>query len=69
MASLNSLSVKSTPYRESSLGVPIQTLSGGKIKIKDTVYELAPEIHKVFSWTGFDGKNIKDKMIFHHSTI
>ena len=64
MASPNSLSIKSTPYPESGLGVPIQTLSGGKIKIKDTVHEIAPKTHKVLSSTGFDGKNVKYKMVF-----
>ena len=63
MASANSLSIKSTSYGESSLGVRIRNLGGGKRKIKDIVHEITHEIHKDLSSAAYDGKNIKDKMI------
>ena len=66
MSSLNSLKIKPSPSGATILGVPIYTLGGDKLKIRDTVYELTPEIYKALSDTGYTGKNMKnenDKMI------
>ena len=59
MSSANSLKIKSSPYGASILGVPIYTLSGDKLRIRDNDYDLTPEIYKVLSITGYTGKTKK----------
>ena len=61
MFSANSLKIKSTPSGATILGVLIYTLGGDRIQIKDNVYDLTPEIYKALSFTGYDGKTIKNK--------
>ena len=61
MSSANSLKIKSTPSGASILGVPIYTLGGDRIKIKDNIYDLTPEIYKALSFTGYDGKTMKNE--------
>ena len=61
MSSANSLQIKSTPYGATNLGVPIHTLGGDRIQIKDNVYDLTPEIYKALSYTGYTGENLKDE--------
>ena len=45
--------------RVSILGVPIITFGGDRIKIKDNVYDLAPEIYKALPLTSYTGKTLK----------
>ena len=61
MSSANSLKIKSTPSGATILGVPIHTLGGDTIQIKDNVYDLTPEIYKALSYTGYDGKTMKNE--------
>ena len=60
MSSANSLKIWSTPSGASILGVPISTLGGDRIQIKDNIYDLTPEIYKALSYTGYDGKTMKN---------
>ena len=61
MSSLNSLKITASPSGPSILGVPIYTLGGDRIQIKDNVYDLTPEIYKALSFTGYDGKTMKNE--------
>ena len=61
MSSANSLKIKSTPSGATILGVPINTLGGDSLQIKDNVYDLTPEIYKALSFTGYDGKTVKNE--------
>ena len=61
MSSANSLKIKSTPSGATILGVPIYTLGGDTIQIKDNVYDLTPELYKALSYTGYDGKTMKNE--------
>ena len=61
MSSANSLKIKSTPSGATILGVPIYTIGGDAIKIKDNVHDLTPEIYKALSFTGYEGKNMKNE--------
>ena len=60
MSSLNSLKIKPSPSGATILGVPINTLDGDRIQIKDNIYDLTPEIYKALSDTGYTGKNMKN---------
>ena len=59
MSSLNSLKIIASPSGPTILGVPINTLGGDRIQIKDNIYDLTPEIYKALSYTGYDGKTMK----------
>ena len=61
MSSANSLKINSTPSGATILGVPIYTLGGDRIQIKDNIYDLTPEIYKALSYTGYDGKTMKNE--------
>ena len=61
LASANSLKIKSTPSGATILGVPIHTLGGDTIQIKDHVYDLTPEKYKALSFTGYEGKNLTNE--------
>ena len=61
MSSANSLKINSTPSGATILGVPIFTLGGDRIQIKDNVYDLTSEIYKALSYTGYEGKNLKNE--------
>ena len=61
MSSANSLKIKSTPSGATILGVPIYTLGGDTIQIKGNDYDLTPEIYKALSFTGYDGKTMKNE--------
>ena len=61
MSSANSLKIKSTPSGATILGVPINTLGGDRIQIKDNIYDLTPEIYKVLSYTGYTGNTMKNE--------
>ena len=61
MSSANSLKLDTTPSGATILGVPITTLGGDKLRIHGNDYELTPEIYKALSYTGYDGKNMKNE--------
>ena len=61
MSSLNSLKITASSSGPTILGVPIYTLGGDRIQIKDNVYDLTPEIYKALSDTGYTGKNMKNE--------
>ena len=61
MSSANSLKIKSTPSGPKILRVPINTLRGDRIQIKDNIYDLTPEIYKALSYTGYTGKTMKNE--------
>ena len=61
MSSANSLKIESTPSGATILGVPINTLGGDRIQIKDNIYDLTPEIYKALSYTGYTGKTMKNE--------
>ena len=61
MSSANSLKMKSTRSGATILGVPIVTLGGDRIQIKDNIYDWTPEIYKALSDTGYTVKNMKNE--------
>ena len=61
MSSLNSLKILASPSGPTIPGVPIYTLGGDTIQIKDNVYDLTPEIYKALSDTGYTGKTMKNE--------
>ena len=61
MSSANSLKIKSSRSGATILGAPIYTLGGDRIQIKDNVYDLTPEIYKALSFTGYDGKTMRNE--------
>ena len=61
MSSANSLKIDTTPSGGIILGVPVYPLGGDRIQIKDNIYDLTPEIYKALSFTGYDGKTMKNE--------
>ena len=61
MSSLNSLKIIASSSGPTILGVPIYTLGGNRIQIKDNIYDLTPEIYKALSDTGYEGKTMKNE--------
>ena len=61
MSSANSLKIKSSLSGASILGVPIYTLGGDKLGLRDNDYELTLEIYKALSFTGDTGKTMKNE--------
>ena len=61
MSSANSLKIDTTPSGATILGVPIVTLGGDKLRIQGNDYDLTPEIYKALSFTGYDGKAMKNE--------
>ena len=61
MSSFNSLKIKPSTSGATILGVPINTLGGDRIQIKDNIYDLTPEIYRALSDTGYTGKNMKNE--------
>ena len=59
MSSPNSLKIKTSPSGATTLGVPLYTLGGDKLRILDNDYDLNPEIYKALSYTGYTGKPMK----------
>ena len=49
--------------RASILRTPIYTLGGDRIRIKDNVCDLTPEIYRALPSTSYNGKTMKEKMI------
>ena len=61
MSSLKSLKLKPFPSGATILGVPVYTLGGDKLRIRDNVYDLTPEIYKALSYTGYNGDTMKNE--------
>ena len=61
MSSLNSLKIIASTSGPTILGVPIYTLGGDRIQIKDNIYDLTPEIYKALSDTGYTGKTMRSE--------
>ena len=61
MSSLNSLKTTVSPSGPTFLGVPIYTLGGDRMQIKDNIYDLTPEIYKAISYTGYTGITMKNE--------
>ena len=61
MSSLNSSKIIASPSGPTILGVPINTLGGDRIQIKDNIYDLTPEIYKALSDTGYTGNTMKNE--------
>ena len=59
MSSLNSLKITASPSGPTNLGVPIFTLGGDRMQIKEKISDLTPEIYKMLSDTGYTGKTMK----------
>ena len=59
MSSSKSLRIEASPSGATILGVPIITLGGDKLRIRDNDYELTPEIYKALSDTGYTGQTMK----------
>ena len=59
MSSSNCLKIKSSPSGATILGVPIITLGGHRLRIRDNDYEITPEIYKTLSYTGHTGNTMK----------
>ena len=59
MSSLNSLKIKSNPSGATIVGIPIYTLGGDKLRIRDNDYEITPELYEALSYTGYTGKSMK----------
>ena len=57
MSSPNSLKSSGATILE----VPIYTLGGDKLRIRDNVYDLTPEIYKALSYTGYTGKSMMNE--------
>ena len=61
MSSANSLKIKSTPSGATILGIPIYTLGGDRLQIRDNVYDLTPELYKALSFTGYTGNTMTNE--------
>ena len=61
MSGLNSLKIKPSSSGATILGVPIYTLGGNKLRIRDNVYDITPEIYKALSYTGYTGVTMKNE--------
>ena len=61
MSSSNSLKIKPSPSGATILGVPLNTLGGDRIQIKDNIYDLNLEIYKALSSTGYTRNTMKNE--------
>ena len=61
MSSANSLKINTTRSGATILGVPINILGGDRMQIKNNIYDLTTEIYKALSYTGYDGKTMKNE--------
>ena len=64
MTSSISVRLKPTATGASINGVPIYTMGGDTIRIKNNVYDLTPEIHKALYSTSYNGKKIQEDGAF-----
>ena len=46
------------------LGIPMCTMVGDKIELKDVLCEITNEIHDVLSSTGYTGQSMKEISVF-----
>ena len=60
MSNSNSLKIEFPPSGDTILGVPLYTLGGDKLRIRDNDYELTPEIYKALSFTGYTCNTMKN---------
>ena len=60
MSSSKSPRVKASPSGPTILGVPIYTLGGDKLRIRDNDFDLTPENFKALSSLSYSGKTMKD---------
>ena len=61
MSSSKSLKIKSSPSGPTVLGVPMNTLGGDKLRIRENEYKLTPDIYKALSYAGFTDKTVKNE--------
>ena len=61
MSSANSSKITASHSGPTINGVPIYTLGGDRMQIKDNIYDLSPEICKALSDTGYTGKTMKNE--------
>ena len=61
MSSSNSLKKNFGPSGATILGVPIYTLGEDKLRIRNIVYDLTPEIYQALSYTGYTGDTMKNE--------
>ena len=62
MTGRNSLKITQDEFGQANiLGIPIQISGGNRIKIKDNIHDLTPELNKALSSTSYNGKTIKDE--------
>ena len=69
MTGSNSLRIKAPPSGPTFLGVPIYTLGGDKLRMRDNDYELTPEVYKALSYIGYTGtimKKVKDILMMNN---
>ena len=60
MSSSKSLKIKCSSGA-TILGVPIYTLGGDKLRVRDNDYELTPEIYIALSFTGYTSETMKNE--------
>ena len=61
MSSLNSLKKLPSSSGATILGVPIYTLGGDKLRIRDNDYELTPELYKALLYLGNTGNTMENE--------
>ena len=61
MSGANSLKIIASHSGPTINGVPIYTLGGDRMQIKDNIYDLTPEIYKALSDTGYTGRTMKNE--------
>ena len=61
LSSPNSLRITASGSGPEILGLPVYTPGSDKLRIRDTDYELTPEIHKALTSTGYTGNNMKNE--------
>ena len=59
MAGRNSLKIKPSSSGATFFGVPIYTPGDDKLRIRNNVYDLTPEISEALSFIGYTGKSMK----------
>ena len=61
MSCSNFLRIKSSPSGATILRIPTFTLGGDKLRIRDTIYELTPEIYEALPFKGYTGRTKKNE--------
>ena len=60
MSKPNSSQIKPSSSGPTILEVPIYTLGGDKLRIRDNEYDPTPEIYEALCFTGYTGKSMKN---------